>query len=409
MSPVVTRPTGHVPTATVVGVAAAAGLVPLNSTMVAVALPAISDDFDVSTGSVSVLVTLYLVVMLVGQPLAGRVSDRVGSRRTVQVALVGLAGVSAAAVFAPAFWFVVAARALQAVCAAALGPATQALLTSISAPDERGRVFGIMGSVLGVGAASGPIVGGALVAAFGWEAIFAVNVPIAIAAILAARAAGADASDRPAPRAAGVGIDDRVLNPVFVAGFAAQALTTQAQYALLLLTPIVLDAQGWGSGGTGVVLSTLTIGMIVMGPVGGRLGDARGRRLPTVVGLAAATGATLVLWLAGADATAVLLASTLAVFGVGLGAATPNLTSAAIGSVPTDRTGAAAGVFSMGRYAGSIGTALLVGAVVADDASGTATVLAVSTTSMVLALIAARFLPSAPALPTTRPDEGPVR
>jgi MFS family permease len=407
MSRVAAQPTGHAPTATVVGVAAAAGLVPLNSTMIAVALPAIGDDFDVSTATVSVLVTLYLVVMLVGQPVAGRVSDRVGSRRTVQAALVGVAACSVAAVFAPAFWFVVVARALQAVCASALGPSTQSLLSTISAPDERGRVFGIMGSVMGVGAASGPIVGGALVAVFGWEAIFAVNVPIALAAIVAVRAAGEREATRATKRATDGAATGRLVNPVFVAGFASQALTTQAQYALLLLTPIVLDAQGWGSGGVGLVLSTLTIGMIVMGPIGGRLGDERGRRLPTVAGLAAATVATLAMTLAGADASAVLLAVGLTVFGVGLGAATPNLTSAALGSVPTDRTGAAAGVFSMGRYVGSIATSVLVGAVVADDAGGTATVLAVSTTCMVLAVAAARWLPGGTPIgaPTGAPAE----
>ena len=58
--------TGRVSTATIIGIAAASGLVPLNSTMIAVALPAIGDDFDVSTGTVSVLITLYLVVIATG-------------------------------------------------------------------------------------------------------------------------------------------------------------------------------------------------------------------------------------------------------------------------------------------------------------------------------------------------------
>jgi MFS family permease len=264
----------------------------------------------------------------------------------------------------------------------------------VSPPEERGRVFGIMGSVMGSAAASGPIVGGALVAAFGWEAIFVVNVPIALAAIAATRAAGAGTGEH-LRRHGGDGVaGGRIANPVFVAGFSAQALSTQAQYALLILTPIILDAQGWGSGGIGLVLSTLTIGMIVLGPMGGRLGDARGRRLPSVVGLVAATVGTAGLALAGADVHPVVLAVGLTVFGVGLGATTPNLMSAALGSVPPDRTGTAAGVFSMGRYVGSIGTSILIGAVVADDASGSATILVISTVCMILATAAARWLPS---------------
>jgi MFS family permease len=385
---------GRVSTATIIGIAAASGLVPLNSTMIAVALPSIGDDLEVSTGTASALVTLYLVVMLIGQPVAGRVSDRFGSGRTVQFALLGLAVFSAAAVFAPTFPALVAVRGLQAVCAAALGPATQALLAAVSPPEERGRVFGIMGSVMGSAAASGPIVGGALVAVFGWEAIFAVNVPIAFAAIAATRAAGAGTGE-PVRRQGGDGVaDGRIVNPVFLAGFSAQALSTQAQYALLILTPIILDAQAWGSGGVGLVLSTLTFGMIVMGPIGGRFGDAHGRRLPSLVGLAVATVATAGLAFAGADVAPVFLVIGLTVFGIGLGATTPNVMSAALGSVPPHRTGTAAGVFSMGRYVGSITTSVVIGVIVADDASGATTVLAISTACMILATAAVRWLPA---------------
>ncbi len=393
----------RVPLASVVGVAAAAGLVPLNSTMIAVALPAIADDFEVSTGVVGILVTLYLAVMLIGQPLAGRAADRWGSRRTVQGALVGLAACSAAAAVAPAFAVLVGARALQAVCAAALGPATQSLLAAMAPPDERGRVFGIMGSVMGAGAASGPIVGGALVAAFGWQAIFVVNVPVALGAIAATRradgAAATPGSSRPAVPDTGA----RIANGVFVASFCSQALCTGAQYALLILTPIILHAQGWGSSGIGLVLSTLTIGMIVAGPVGGRIGDARGQRLPALVGLAAAAAAIVALAAAGSDVTPVLLAIGLTVFGIGLGVVMPNLTSAALGSVPPARTGAAAGVFSMGRYVGSIASTTLIVVIVTEAARGATTVLVTAAAATVLATAAAARLPAGPPRPARRP------
>jgi len=400
MSAVTTQGVVRASTATVVGISAAAALVPLNSTMIAVALPAIGDDLHVGTRTVSALVTLYLAVMLVGQPLAGRISDRLGSRRTVRIALWGVAAASAAGALATAFPVLVAARAVQAVFAAALGPATQSLLSATTPPDERGRVFGLMGSVMGAGAASGPIVGGALVAGFGWEAIFAVNVPIALVALAAARSAGtssgAEAAGAVPPRAPDRPAGGRISNPVFVAGFAAQALSTQAQYALLILTPIVLNARGWGSAGVGLALSALTIGMIVAGPAGGRAGDEHGRRLPSAAGLVAATAAVASLAVAGPGVAPVLLVVALTVFGVGLGVVTPNLMSAALGSVPPGRTGAAAGVFSMGRYVGSIVTSILVGVLVADDASGTSAVLATSTGCMVAAAVAARWLPPSP-------------
>ncbi len=377
------------PLANVIGVTAAAALVPLNSTMIAVALPAISDDLDVTTAQVSVLVTLYLVVMLVGQPIAGRVADGVGSRRAVQYALAGLAAFSLFAAVASTFPMLVVARCLQAACAAALGPAVQSLLRAMAAPDQQGRVFGILGSSQGVGAASGPVIGGLLVQVFDWRAIFVINVPVALLAMVAARS-GVVPGERVASYADVAPIPTaRILNPVFVAGYSAQALTTQAQYALLLLTPLVLDARGWGAGSIGLVLSALTVGMIVTGPIGGRLGDVRGPRLVSLAGIGLASAATAVLLAAGPSVDPAVLTVGLAAFGLGLGATTPNLMSAALGSVPEERTGAAAGIFTTSRYVGSISTTVLIAAWVTGDGAGMRSVLTVSVVCMTLALAVA--------------------
>jgi MFS family permease len=389
-----------VPIAHVLGLSVAAALVPLNSTMIAVALPAISDDFGVSTAEVSVLVTVYLVIMLVGQPIAGRVADAVGSRRAVQGALLGLAAFSALAAVATSFPMLLVARGLQAVCATALGPGIQSLLRVTAPPAEQGRVFGIFGSTMGAGAASGPVIGGVLIQLFDWRGIFVINVPIALIAVVAIASVRAPARVAGPTRAVVTPSTGRVLNPVFVSGFASQALTTQAQYALLLLTPIVLDARGWGAGSIGLVLAALTIGMIVTGPSGGRYGDAVGRRLPSAIGITVAAVATLGLAINGRSVDVVVLTVGLAVFGLGLGAATPNFMSAALGSVPDDRTGAAAGIFTTSRYVGSITTTVLIAAFVSDDASGTRTVLAVSVACMVAALAVVRWLPGPPGATT---------
>jgi MFS family permease len=383
----------NVSLARVLGIAAAAALVPLNSTMIAVALPAISDDFDVSTAQVSLLITSYLLVMLVGQPIAGRVADAVGSRRTVSFALVGLALFSAFAAVAGSFGALLVARGLQAVCAAALGPSSQSLLRTLAPPDRQGRVFGILGSTLGVGAAAGPVIGGVLIQWFDWRSIFVINVPIALLAIVATRSGGQPTPERTRHVAAPGSESGRILNPVFASGFFAQALTTQAQYALLILTPIVLDARGWGAGSIGAVLSALTVGMIVMGPIGGQFGDAHGRRLPARLGITAAMAGIIVLAIAGRSVQPLLLVAGLALFGLGLGATTPNLMSAALGSVPDSRTGAAAGVFTTSRYVGSLTTTLLIAAFVTADATGSRLILTISAVCVVLAFIVVRWLP----------------
>ena len=378
---------------TVVGVAGAAALVPLNSTMIAVALPRIADDFDASAGRVSVLVTVYLVAMLLGQPLAGRISDAFGNRRTVEAALVGFALCSLAGAAAGSFAALVLARGGQAVFASALGPSVQSMLRSVSSSPERGRMFGILGSVQGAGAASGPVVGGALTQLYGWRAIFVANLPVVAAALAASARVRPAVASEVAPAATSTTEASPILNRVFVASFWTQALSTQAQYALLLLAPLVLDARGWGSGSVGLALSALTVGMIVAGPAGGRAGDRHGRRMPVLRGLAVAAAATTVAAAGGPGIDPALLMAALGAFGFGLGFATPSVTTAALESVREGRTGSAAGVLSASRYVGSIATSLAVSAFVAADAGGSRIVLGIATVSTVVAWAVARWLP----------------
>ncbi len=381
----------------VVGIAAAAGLVPLNSTMIAVALPSIADDFNISVGRVSILITVYLFAMLLGQPLSGRISDRIGNRRSVNVALIGFAAFSVACAASGSFGVLVAARGGQAVFASALAPSVQSLLRTGTASADRGRMFGILGSVLGVGAAGGPVIGGGLTELFGWQAIFLVNLPVVAVALLVSLRIGASstAPSTTSPRHHHDHTQGRIINRVFAASFSAQAFSTQAQYTLLLLTPIILTARGWESGSVGIMLSSLTVGMIVFGPAGGRAGDRLGRRSPVMVGLVFAALSMTALLVAGASVSPFVLVVTLMAFGVGLGIATPNFMTAALESVPESRAGSAAGVLSMSRYVGSITTSLAVTAFVSTDAGGSRVLLGMAVASMALALLVAMWLPSA--------------
>ena len=401
--------------AALLGIGAAAGLVPLNSTMIAVTLPRIADDFDISTGTASILVTMYLVAMLVGQPLAGRLGDAIGNRRIVTIALIGLIATSAVAAASTTFTMLMISRLALAVFAAALGPGVQSLLRAVTAPEHQGRTFGLLGSILGVGAASGPVIGGALTQLFDWRATFLINIPIAGGALFVALRSAPPAATQVGrtnvnssthnrddvtegvhyvePADIGHHHEGRIANSVFVAAFSVQALSTLAQYALLLLTPIMLDARGWGSGSVGLVLSALTVGMILVGPPGGRLGDHRGHRLPTLAGLVVASAAVVTLLIAGRLISVPLLVVSLAFFGLGLGTAIPNVMTAALGSVPARRTGSAAGVLAMSRYVGSITTSVAISIFVTSNADGARSILGLSLASVILAMLAAARLP----------------
>jgi MFS family permease len=385
---------GAVPTATVVGIALASALVPLNSTMIAVALPDIARDFDISTRQASLLVTLYLGAMLLGQPVAGRLADSLGARRLATLATSGFGVCSAAAMVAGSFELLVGLRTMQALFASALIPSVQSMLRALVPVRDRGRAFGIQGSVIGAGAGLGPVIGGLAIAAFGWRAIFGVNLPVVLAVLYVLRTSVPPTPTvHTATHPTGVGAG-RLVNTVFGAAFAVQALSTFAQYALVLAVPIVLDGRGWSAASIGLALAFLTLGMVLVGPLGGRLGDRRGRRWPVVAGLTGSLTAVAISAGTGDEVAPVVIIVTLLVFGIGYGVASPSIQTAGIEAAPVDKVGAAAGLLSAGRYVGSITSTLVLAGVMADDGQeGLQTMLLVSVAFLAAALVAASRLP----------------
>jgi len=387
-------------TTTIVGIALASALVPINSTMLAVALPTLADEFDITTGHAGVLIIVYLVAMLVGQPTAGRLADHIGARRLAIIAVIGFGVFSATAMFATDFAPLVAIRAAQAVFASALSPSVQSLLRKVTDSSRRGRAFGLQGSVIGVGAGLGPVIGGVLLTAFGWRAIFAINLPIVLVVLVVLTRSVPASVDDPVPSAAGQKVSDqtgaattRLANPTFMAACSTQALAVFAQYALLLIGPILLDDRGWTTGAIGLSVSALTLGMIVMSPIGGRLGDEWGRRRPVVLGLAVATVAVATSAAFGSSATSAVLIATLLAFGLGYGVASPSILTAGIEAAPEQRVGLAAGLLSMSRYVGSILASILLTLVVTDDAGSIGIVLVISTVGLALSIGTASRLP----------------
>jgi len=377
----------------IVGLGLAATLVPLNSTMIAVALPDIAEDLDVTKGSTGLLITIYLVVMLVGQPTAGRLTDRIGSHRMLLLALSGFAALSVIASLAGSLAVLVVARGVQAVFGAALLPSTQSLLRSAAGPETRGRSFGLMASFIGAGAAAGPVVGGLVTQLVGWSGVFLINVPLIAVSLVLTREIVAP-SKAILPHRGKSGMLAVLARRAFAAAFVTQAAATLAQYSLLLVTPIVLDERGWEAGEIGAALTALTAGNVLMGPVGGRLGDRFGRRRPVAMGtllgaVAVAVAAVFV------DDSAVGFVLGMGAFGFGSGLLMPGITTAALESVPEDRSGSASGVLSMSRYVGSIPASLLLATLVGQTGDGARTLLVIAAGAMGLAVVAASQLPGA--------------
>lgn len=362
----------------------AASLVPLNSTMIAVGLPDVAHDLDVSRGTVASLVTTYLVAMAVCQPIAGRAGDRWGSRRVAVVALLGFGALSALAASAPAFGWLLVARAAQAIFGAALIPNVQALIRTAVETTRRGRAFGVLGIGIGAGAAVGPVVGGPLVDLAGWRAIFLVNLPVAMVAVLLVSRVAVDAH----PHVEDVATRGVLRNRSFFAACIAQATGNLTQYTVLLVIPLVLDERGWSSTEIGFALVALTAGILVCNPIGGSMGDRVGRTRPVVLGMSFLVVGALLLAVVLNDAPALIVVGLLVV-GVGAGLGYASLQAAALEAVPDRAVAGAAGVLSTSRYVGSITGSVGIAALVGEHGGGARTVLVLTAVAAVVAVASA--------------------
>ena len=164
----------------------------LDVTIVNVAIPSIQNGLDASAQSVQWVVSGYALTFGLVLVAGGRLGDLLGRRRMFLLGLTGFTLTSAVAGAAPTEELLVAARLLQGVAAGMLTPQNTGLIQELFRGDERGRAFGWFGTTVGVSAATGPVLGGLLIALFGeengWRVVFLVNVPIGLVAmVLAAR------------------------------------------------------------------------------------------------------------------------------------------------------------------------------------------------------------------------------
>ena len=431
------------------GLASGAILVPLNSTMLAVALPSVMTEFGVGAATVASLVTLYLGAVAITLPVSGSLGDRFGHRRVFLFGVAGFALASALAATAGSFEVLAASRVLQAATGGLVSTSSVALLRAMAPPDRRGSAFGLFDMLVSTSAAIGPLVGGLLVAGLGWRSLFVVAVPVAL---LAAVAVGALAPPQQvAPRAVprpidllGLGLlaaflislllglrglegggaeslailaapfllalfvltelrtEHPAVDPRLFASrpFAAAVVgifgTTMILHATLVLVPLLVERlQGGNAQTSGVVLLGISALGALAAPIGGRYSDVVGRRLPAVLGTLAIAAGLGALWIVAPEASTLLLGLLLAVVGFGMGMAGSPRQTAALELIEPERVGMAAGTYLTGRYVGGALGATLAGAVL----GGTVTAGGVSTGFGILAgvavgvAVASLFLP----------------
>lgn len=389
-------------------------MVVLDTTVVNLGLPALQREFHTIDG-VEWVVTAYLAAVGVAQMLSGWAADRYGKKLAFIGALAIFTCGSVLCAASPTLPLLVAARVVQGLGGGLMLPVGMATIYELFAPTERGRALGYFGIALMAAPAIGPVLGGGLVESVGWRWLFLINVPIGlasipvairllrdtgfrevrpldraglflsgaalallfvglsrggtngwaapgVAALVGSGAALLAAFIRHALRTPQPLVQMRMLaNPVFAIGMVSAALMTIVQFSRLVYIPLELgSARGISELHIGLVMLPSALGVAATLPIGGRLTDRVGARLPASIGLALLAVSFWQLAHLQTDTALPFVAAVLFVGGLGAGLAmmAPNIV--AMNSVPTRQVSQAAGLSSVTRQlSAAVGVAVL--------------------------------------------------
>ena len=382
-------------------------MVILDATVVNVALPALGHDLGGGVSGLQWVVDGYTLVFAGLLLSAGSLGDRLGGRHVFLGGLVLFTVASAACAAAPSVPLLVGARVAQGLGAALLVPSSLALLrAAYHDPSERARAIGTWGAVAGIAAASGPVIGGVLVAALSWRAVFLLNLPVGLTGLLLAWRHLPPAGERtgigfdPAGQTLAVaaltlltfGVIEEALVPLLVsvallaafvawehrtrepmlplglfrnptfsgASFVGLAINLGFYGQLFVISLYFQHVRGWSALATGLALLPEGIFVALSSALSGRAMGRVGPRLPMITGLLCGGAGLSGLAAAGDQTSYVLLVPALIAAGFGMAFTMPAATNAIIGAAPAERAGIASGVLNASRQAGgAVGVALL--------------------------------------------------
>lgn len=393
-------------------------IVSLDNTVLNVALPAMQQDLHASTAGLQWTIDAYTLVLASLLMLAGSTADRIGRKRVFMAGLVVFTLGSALCSVAPNLDALIAFRMVQAVGGSMLNPVAMSIITNTFTDSrERARAIGVWGAVVGISMAAGPLVGGLLVDSVGWRAIFWVNLPVGLAALLltlryvpesrAPKPRRADvvgqalmivlfgsltyaiieAPNAPAaivpyallavlaltgllryePRRAEPLIDLRFFRSAPFSGATVIAISAFAALGgfLFLSTLYLQNVRGLSALHAGLWMLPMAVPTFLCAPLSGRLVGTRGPRLPLLIAGVAMTTSAALFALFDAETSDTTLFLGYALFGIGFGFVNAPITNTAVSGMPRAQAGVAAAVASTSRQLGQTLGVAVVGAVLA--------------------------------------------
>jgi len=397
-------------------------MIMLDNTVVNVALPSIERDLHVSISSLEWVVTAYALTFAALLITGGKLGDLFGRRRIFIVGIAIFTLSSLACGLAPTSGFLIGARAVQGVGAALMNPASLSIITATFPPRERGQAIGIWAGVSAMALAIGPLIGGLIVDNINWNWIFFINVPVGVAGIVVSRLVIRESRDTSheqsidlpglitssaglfaltyaliegnrhgwtSPEILGLFAAAAVLLVAFVVvehyqrlpmldlslfrigSFAGSNLVAMlvslGMFGVFFFVSLYIqNILGWSPTKAGASFLPMTILIILVAPLAGRMSDRIGSRWLMGGGMTLVSISLLLYQRVGLHSTFWTLLPAMLLGGVGMAMTMSPMTAAAMSSVPVDKAGVGSGVLnSFRQLGGSLGIALM-GAILAS-------------------------------------------
>jgi EmrB/QacA subfamily drug resistance transporter len=387
----------------------------LDFAIVNTALPSIQRDLTLTFVQLQWVMNVFVLALCIFMVNMGRFGDIFGRRVLLYLGLACFAAASLLAGLAPNGQTLIAARAFQGFAITMIVPSSLALVSNAVSPSERGRALGIWTSVTGVGLAIGPVAGGLLASAVSWRWIFLVNIPIVVIAALLCSIGVKDVIQRDADQRVdwpgfllmivGIGslvsavvqgpewgwtsaptvalalaavvslgllyvVESKAKSPIldlelfanrgFLSGAFANFALMGFAYSAFFLMPLYLRSiVGQEPYAIGLFMLPITVLIVIVAPIAGRVVDAKGAKLPVLLGLLSLTGSALVQATLRDDSSLVHMLTGFVLVGLGWGLVLSSAAFSAISSLPHTLSGTASGaLWTFQNLGGSIGLAI---------------------------------------------------